>query len=92
MAQIVRLSSGTVTQNGSWISYKTTIYSKQISFYQQLADELSLFLIEQDISYSRGFEAEHCFDSQTRKDCVTVKCFSVDEKINLLPYDADSIN
>ena len=90
--QIVRLSSGIVTQNGNWISYKTTIYSKQISFYQQMADELSMFLIEQGINFKRGFEAEHCFNSESRKGCVTVKCFSIDPKANALPYEGDSIN
>lgn len=55
--QIVTLSSGTVTQNGSWISYKTAVYGKQISLYQKLANELMNFLSENNILWRGGLEA-----------------------------------
>jgi len=90
--QIVRLSSGTVTQNGNWISYKTSIYGKQISLYQKLANELMNFLSENNILFRGGFEAEHAYESVTRKGCITVKTYSVDNDMKSLPYEADSIN
>lgn len=90
-----QLSAGYVTQNGSWISYKTKKYTRQIADHQNLANELKDFLDSHSIRYDEDafeivYAAKH---SYSRSYCVTIKVSSADKNgMDKLPFVGDSIN
>ncbi len=84
------LPNGHVTQNGTYISYKTEMYGEFNSIFQKLHYELTQFLKKHDIKYvKKDFRICKAVESPRRKHCVTVM---VESKDQTLPYSPDPIN
>ncbi len=97
-----RLKKGVVTQNGSYISYKTEWYGEWNSFHQELFHELKTFLEKNKIRFKGDdFKVRLSDNSNRRKGCVTISVEMVSSNFpivldakyaTVLPYEADAIN
>ncbi len=98
-----RLTKGVVTQNGSYISYKTEWYGEWNSFHQELFHELKVFLEKNKIRFKGDdFKARLSDNSNRRKGCVTISVEMISSNFPIvlnvkyanvvLPYEADAIN
>lgn len=88
----MQLSQGRVTQNGNWISYKTSNCGESINLYLELSAEFQLFLSKKNISTDGDFHAVHVVNSTGRKGCVTIKVFSNDSSMDMLPFESHSVD
>lgn len=86
------LSKGKVTQNGNWVSYKTDYYSESINFFQKCSEELNEQLEKLGILNDGDYHAGRSYNSDNRKNCVTVRVASTDPKMSVFPFEGDAVN
>lgn len=83
---------GRVTQNGFWISYKTSCYCKEIGFYQNLAKELRAHLKDIGVKTKGAYEAETVLSSRSRQNCLTISVYSTDENMNKIQFQDSKLD
>lgn len=91
-----QLKHGSVTYNGSWVSYKTDSYSREMQTHKKFLDELCNFLNGKKIKFSKKEASiSYASNSNSRKYCATISVPTpkYDEIAgNILPWEGDSIN
>lgn len=95
-----KLSHGVVTQNGTYISYKTDWYADNNSSFQKFHAELVVFLNRNKIGFKKDdFKIYKSDNSRSRLRCVTITV-DIDKhdlsgnyvNAEVLPYENDCIN
>ena len=72
----MKLKNGRVTQNGCWVSYKTTYYHTGIGLILEMAKELKGFLDSKGIpSNIDDYEVHKATISNHRLGCVSICAF-----------------
>lgn len=87
--------SGTITQNGYYVSLKTDLYSDYLHVYIKLAQELKDWLKANGLKPAKKeMKMEKSLNSNSRKHCITV-CTTVveqNEVFKAIPYSPNSID
>lgn len=89
----MNLKHGRVTQNGSWISYKTYNYHTGIGNIQKSAKKLHAFLISKGVSSKvEDYEVHIAVNSSYRRGCVSICAFFQkgeipEEVMNSIPFE-----